>query len=473
MKIKFDPQHETDGLPAKPGEGVLLGRFFRELRRRLEAICGPSANLILGSYFSYAASPEIFQKLNLFPGLFLHGSANSGKSTLAELMMEIWGMSSVSGGCQPIILRGNNSTPTGILQAADQYSGLPIWLDEFRAAEVGDDKRAVIHNLYNRGGQAKFSVSKLQRSIRTNAIISGESTSNDSALRSRYPHIQIAKAMRSGTKEEQDENYAWFVEHRKYFRFFGLWLLEQREAFVKVLFEELDQWCQQDMDPRLRTVHGIGYAAWRAVGRLLSEHYPVVTAEESTIFKQFLIEHANQAMTDVQNDTNTMVFFTDLLAAVKSGAIPPECFRLEWDYYEGPPGTVPDANGFFVQGRWKSYRIYLEPNLLLAELQKEMVKQRGNVSLKRNDLRDQFSKEEWWLEKKGQKLRKRFSTGNSGGIAAWGIAVDKHPMGYIRITDEEYGYYQENRAQGDPRKGALFELVEWIESKQEDAPDAE
>ncbi len=472
---QFDPPNRasggTMGLPAKPTEAMLMARFFRELCCRLKNVCGEAANSIIGSVLSYAVAPEIFYKNSLFPGLMVHGSANSGKSTIMEWMMEIWGMSTQQG-MTAVILRGNNSTPTGLLQLVDQYSNLPVWLDEFRAAEVGDDKKAVIHNFFNRGGQAKFSLSKLQRSVRTNALISGESTSSDAALRSRMPHIQVAKTMRAGSEEDQKENFAWFVTHRQHFRLFGLWLLEHRAEFVERFFQEFKKWDEMEMDPRLKIVHGVGYAAWRAMWMQLTvsaEYFQeLFTLEEAKSFRQWLLDHSARASADVVSETNINVLWTDLLPAVMSGAIPANCFRLEWDGLEGPPGAVPDQEGCFVQGTWKSYRIYIEPDSMLAALQKELVKQRGNIALRRKDLRDQLSREEYWIQ---GALRKRFTRGGAGGIPCWGIAVDKHPLGYIPVPDEVYLAYRANKSAGDPRKGSLFELVDWILNHQDDEDD--
>lgn len=449
-------------IPQERKEAILMARFFREVCCRLKAVCGEAANSIIGSVLSYAVAPEVFHKYSLFPGLMVHGSANSGKSTIMEWMMEFYGMSTQQG-MTAVILRGNNSTPTGLLQLVDQYSNLPVWLDEFRAAEVGDDKKAVIHNFFNRGGQAKFSLSKLQRSVRTNALISGESTSSDAALRSRMPHIQVAKTMRAGSEEEQKENYEWFCAHRQHFRLFGLWLLEHRSEFVELFFREFNRWDEIGIDQRLKIVHGVGYAAWRAMWLMLTqqaEYYSeLFTAEETRSYRQWLLDHSARAALDVVSETNINVFWTDLLPAVKAGAIPANCFKLEYEPLEGPPGAVPDAQGCFVQGAWKSYKIYIEPDSLLAALQKELVKQRGNITLKKKDMRDQLAREEYWIP---GALRKRFTRGGAGGIPCWGVAVDKHPLGYIPVEDDVYLHYRANKGEGDPRKGPLFELVEWI-----------
>jgi hypothetical protein len=162
---------------------------------------------------AYAAAPEIFSEYYFSPGIWLHGSLGSGKSKLLEFFMEWYGFQIHDG----IILRGTNSTATGLQQAADQYYNLPVCLNEYIAGECNDDKHAVLHNAYNRGGQVKFSMSRIVRHMRTVFVISGENTTNKTSLRSRYPHVQVAKSLRTGSSQEQQENFNWFLKHRNIF----------------------------------------------------------------------------------------------------------------------------------------------------------------------------------------------------------------------------------------------------------------
>jgi hypothetical protein len=83
------------------------------------------------------------------------------------------------------------------------------------------------------------------------------------------------------------------------------------------------------------------------------------------------------------------------------------------------------------------------------------------MPLSRKDLRDQLSREPYWI---GGKLRKRFGPGMAVK-ACWGIELDRHPLGYHRVSDQEFldwvGLGLEARAErGDPRKGPLFGIIE-------------
>lgn len=462
LKPVFNAKNDCFEIDPKD-ELQLTSRFFREVYCRWRETTGTSAYLIIGSMMGFFAGPEIYQAKGVFPGLWLHGQQNSGKSTQLEFAMEIVGFSLQSG----IMLRGTNSTGIGLQQAADQYSNLPVWLDEFRADEVDKDKLSVIHNGLNRAGAAKFNLTKIQRTMRTTFCISGESTTGESALRGRYPHIQIAKTMRQGTEEEQKENFHWFCDHRKMFFVLGRMVLENRKEFVKGVFKHLEIWDREQIDSRLKIVHGVGYASFLAFVDLFhSRKIAVISPEELREFKDWMLKHSRTASEDVISETNINVFWDHLIAAVKDGAIDRSCFFLRQSYAPHPPGSDgKNDKGYFNQAGWEHYELLIEPHSTMMSLQMWLAKGRSSLVLKKKDLRDQMSKEEYWLQ--GQ-LKARFTKGKSGGTAAWGIDVDKHPLGTIPCSDEEHSAYLLKPGEGDPRKGPLFEIVDWLKDGQKE-----
>lgn len=216
----------------------------------------------------------------------------------------------------------------------------------------------------------------------------------------------------------------------------------------------------EDIDPRLKDSHGPAYATWMALAELLPGS---ATTDEMFAFQWFMLAHTKSANLDVVSETNINVFWQDLIPAVLVGEVPVDCFKLEFDPLEMPPGCATNA-----QGRWKSWCLYIEPNALLTHLQVWLARQRGNVVLRRKDLRDQLSKEEYWLSN----VKKRFVPVGAGGVNGWGFLVDKHPLGYTAVPDETYNKYLMNVSEGDPRKGPLFDLAQYIldhQPKEEEA----
>jgi len=434
----------------KSGEEMLRSHFREVCARFYDTLGGFEGYIGLGAMFAYAAAPELFAGCGFFPGLWIHGQMESGKTLVTEWLMACWGFRMSSG------IGIIKATPVGLLQEAQNYSNLPIWLDEFRQAEVGTEKISILRDAYNRQPPAKWSVTGIQRRMKTMYVVSGESTSLDAAVRSRYTHIQVAAQRRLAN------HLAWFTAQKKNFFVFGRLLMERRGEFVKQVHFFIGQWLKNPLtatlNEREKMGHGIHWASWMAMCALLQSH----SAEETAAFKAAMIEHALRAAGDVTSETNINVFWTDLITAYKAGEVDEECFRLESDYRPADPdGPRVGLGGETL--RWNCYRLYIDPEPMLAQLQIYLTKQRASVTLKRKDLRDQLSKNDYFIP---GVLRKRFGRSTSGGTTAWGIVVDKHPLGFqAGVSAEEFRAYLNDRESGDPRQGPLYAIIHGREAK--------
>ncbi len=425
--------------PPTSNERELLSAFFWELCGRFrESLGGYEAWLWLGSMFSYAAAPEIYEYYSSFPGLWVHGEAASGKTTMGEWTMHTWGYS-VHAGLDMI----KNTTAVGMQMTAENYSNQPSWMDEYRDAKVDDAKLAILRSASNRGEQAKWTADGIQRQMKTSFMVSGESTSSDPATRSRYPHVQVS------AKRRIANHLDWFSKHQDYFFLFGRYLIEHRAEFVEIVMASLAEWKKTPelacINERDKLVHGVAYCAWRGMEALLGSHGPEAIAE----FRKFMLAHSRAASADVASELNINVFWTDLLNAWKAEAIPDSCFRVEREYASFPPGAP-------QQGRWEKVTLYIHPEFTMAALQQYLTKQHAVVTLKRKDLRDQLSKQRYW---KGGEHKKRF--GASGATAhCWAILLDEHHLGYQPSSDEAWTQFLTRPDEGDPRTGDLYTIVD-------------
>ena len=213
---------------------------------------------------------------------------------------------------------------------------------------------------------------------------------------------------------------------------------------------------------------------------LLQSH----TADEVSGFKQYLVGHSQRAQEDVQSDHNINVFMEELITAVKMDAIPWTCFKVQEKFVEHAPGA-PNQNRTWCLAKspsdgwvsgWYEYVLLIDPDPTIAALNIWLTKQRQALPLKRKDLRDQLGRCEYWHKlPDGRKLTVRFGRGEAMATSlAWGIIVDKHPLGYRPVSDDDLTELGEKN--GDPRKGPLFSLIEWVLEKEssasrEDDPD--
>ena len=439
---------DWENKPAGNREEDLLRAFFRETCLKFrETVGGWEGALAMGAIFAYAAAPEIFRDFGMFPGLWVHGQAESGKTKFTSWLASLQGFFRQSG----ISVSG---TIVGLMQQAENYSNLLVWIDEFRDNMVDTAKLRILRDAPDRQTQPKWSPDGLLRKINTSYIVSGETTTSDAATRSRYPFIQISK-------EQRKKGHLWWFEHHKQF-FFVFWraAMERRTEFVRVMMKVLREWVDNPsmatMNDREKMVHGVGYSAFVAMVYLLESH----DANELTEFRRCVMEHAVSASADVTSENYVNVFLTDMITAFKAGEIPHTCFRIESERLSHPPG-YPNQNG-----GWTSYRLYIDYNAVLAALQIYLRHGGGNVTLKRKDLRDQLSRERGWIE---GKLRKRFGPMKSRtSEACWGILLDEHPMGFQCCPDDVYEHWllplgPDMERTDDPRKGPLYTLIAGIE----------
>lgn len=437
-------------------EAELMRAYFEEISQRLYDTVGSyEAYLAMGAVFAYAAAPEIFKRYGLFSGLWVAGQMESGKTVFTEWLMHLAGFN-VSAGISAL-----KSTAVGILQESQNYSNLVLWIDEFRQGQVGEDKVGIFRDAYNRQPPVKWNPAGIQRKIKTAFLISGESTSSDAATRSRYPHVQISASRRI------KNHLTWCTKQKGNFFVFWRLLMERRTEFVRSVFQYLEEFVARPgtVSEREKMVHGIDWAGMRAMADLLG-------VKLALAFDDFVLDHMEHAAVDVTADTNINVFWTDLISAFNADAVPTDCFRIE---------RADEATEYPSGRRWTSYVLFCEPNGMISALAAHLRKQGQSVSLRRNDLRDQLSKNPYWIPTiHGRAHKKRFGSGSAGGIQAWGFRLDDHPLGRQDVTEEEFkaslnGAPKSLNAEvtpftfkdGDPRKGPLFAIVHELERLEE------
>ena len=440
-----------------------LGAFFRETCRRFyDTAGGMEAYLAIGAAMGYAAAPEIYAKQKNFPSAWISGQMGSGKSTFCSWLMALHGLMVPMG----MGLISKNVTAVGIACQLENYSNIMLWLDEFRQHQIAADKEPMLRDCYGRQLAGKWTPDGKQRQIRTMTLVSGESTTSDAATRSRYPHVLISEQKRLAN------HYEWMQNHQEFFFFFFRELLYRRAEFVGLVMEEIETWMS---DPALKKVpsrekvtHSVCYAAFAATARMLGSH----SAEEIMAYRHFLAVHASRAAEDVASDVNTNVFIQDVVVGYNAGAIPNSCFRVESRRMEHPPGAP-------NQGAWFEHRLYVDYHQVISHLQIFLTKGRQQVTLRAKDLRDQLSRNEFFIQPtRNSQLTKRFGPpGSTANAGAWGFLVDKHPLGYRQVADEDYeaALLPERDRKldmigpvfrdscGDPRKGPLFTIVDgWV-----------
>jgi hypothetical protein len=448
--IKFSEEHTRE--------------LFAEISRNLfDTIGNYGGYLALGAVLLYAAGQEFYEEYAGFPGLWLHGESQQGKSSVARWLIRLYGFSNKAGIPLP------DSTKAGLGIVLQQYGDLPVWLEEYQPAILVKLPWLVekLKEVYGRESGVKKTFDEVPRRIRTGVIVTGVATASDSQLRSRFCHVQIAK------KNRLQDHYRWFEgESLNKFFLIGRWLMRNRIEFAASVIKEMQAWMESkaliEHSERARIVHGAPYCAFRALVGLLQSH----EAADIRSFRDYLQTHVELAAEEVQEQAYVQQFWIDVLASAKEGvfghspaergeifkALPSEVCHVSLSEMQAKAGEEDPSRA------WPSLRFYFTIDSLLARLRKWIKQQGREWTLDKNDLRAQMKVQGYWLE---GDHRQRFN-GAKSGQRCWCITPDKHPLGYQKVSDDEFaasfqksdGHFFAVEDWVDPRKGDLFALID-------------
>jgi hypothetical protein len=423
----------------------------------------------VGSMLGFVVQPEIFTGKKSFSAPWVTGQFQSGKTTFGSWLMSYWGMPQLTGG---MALLSKQTTAVGIMCQLENYSCVPLWLDEFRDKELkGSDKEPILRDAYCRQIGSKWTPDGKQRQIRTMVMVSGESTSGDGATRSRYPHILISEELRRA------DHFRWLNDHRDYFCLITRELLMRRKEYVPMVMAEIEAWNGDEalakVPARNRMAHSVAWAAFAAAARLLGSHGEA----ELQRYRQWLIEYMRGAVRDVKSDVNVHSIMQTGVTVYRAGGLPNKCFHVEIE-----PGWDTREPGHEDRGYWPRVKLYIEYDLFLLCINKELRKGGDTLQLRRKDIAAQMAPNAYFV--KGDKssnyqIVKRFGAKTSSVSAnCWCILLDYHPLGRQEVSDEVFkaALKPDNEwsaevqgpqfKEGDPRRGALYEIVEgWLRWK--------
>jgi len=465
--------------PAVKATEEELRTLFQEVSQRLyDTIGGYAGYLALGAMLAFGAGPELYARYTAFPGLWLHGETNQGKSSVSKWLLRLWGFKKEEGVSLP------DSTKVGVSIAVQQYGNLPVWLEEYQP-KCPPWMQEKIKGIYNReSGIKKVFEEKGTRKIRTNVIITGVATSPDSQLRSRYCHVPVSERNRI------KEHYQWFEDESPRFYLLGRHILRNRKEFARLTLDQMKGWIDKRggtiKDARARIVHGASYAAFAAMAALLQSH----GADLLNGFAEFLQQHCVEAVSEVKEQVNVNQFWTDLLAALTSNAFgetPADrrhMFIAIKKKGDQPPAGLTEHQREVGEKNpkycWMGYRLYFRSDPVIDALRRYKRLMRFHLPLDRADLRSQMKSRPYWVAPKRDVHKQRFQ-GAKTTLSCWCVDLDlfEGGLGFNPVTDEEFqaslcrdgnieeGEFLSMEEWEDPRAGDLYSLVDLLKSQEE------
>ena len=202
-------------LVAGPDDPEALLSLTRDLATQLrDSYIGKGGSydgyLLLAAVAAYVAAPDIYQQRGEFPGIWIVGEKGGGKTLSAKVAMALWGYARLD---QAMSFK--SSTTVNCIITLGQLANMPNWGDEYKEGQLKEDNvRNIVHCGFNREIPGKFSPDGTTRKIRTNFIVTGESTCANAATMDRYITLVAAKESWGGTQAEKQDRFQWLLAHR-------------------------------------------------------------------------------------------------------------------------------------------------------------------------------------------------------------------------------------------------------------------
>lgn len=148
---------------------------FAEWALQFCTVYGDNGKVGIGFYFYAIFSDIIFERTKAAPMLFLFGQRGSGKGTMANSLMSLFGHP------QDPLMLGGASTVVGFMRKLGQFSNALVWLDEYKN-DIGERKIESLKNIWDRVGYERGVKDNSNRTqttpVTSSAIISGQEIPN-------------------------------------------------------------------------------------------------------------------------------------------------------------------------------------------------------------------------------------------------------------------------------------------------------
>ncbi len=353
----------------------LLDEFILNLARNLGD--PGKALMAIGWLRAVAHSDWFFSLQGHFPHIWLTGKANTGKTTIIEWFLRMYGMDNKKG----VFNLASMRSPVAAERKIAYYSSLPICIDEMRMDEMLARYQGTFRSWYNRSardtGTNEDSVSIKKQSVRSCVFYGGQDVTNDSALMERLILIELKDHSIKANNREVRETYKWIKERVNQLPSFGFhWIMETTYIDYAKLTEELLSFAESITDYGVVYRYGINYSLMK----VMADDY-ATRLFPTFDWKGFIIGMAKRSQ--VNSDMEDIVYkFFETAESLSVG----EHARVSQEHYKVRKGIL-----------------YLWYNAVWDEVSKEIQRSKSmSETFSKSGLTRRIEEQEWYI--KGSKV---------------------------------------------------------------------
>jgi len=269
---------------------------FKEMTSHYCAVAGEAGKLLIGWAVFSLIRPYLTLFNDITPYPFLYGEKGTGKTTVCQCLMALFGMPDFGTTFTDI-------TKVAITRMMAYYSGFPVWIDEFSNDQRVQSYEPHLKSVYNRmpvikGTRAAFGVSTYP--IRSGLLLSGETVPTMDAVKQRS--VLLPMKLRAASSS----SLRWLERHKKKLGYFSYYILKNRHAVAK----EADEFIKRYYDAAESAIANVDLRTLKHYS-LFAGCYRAFFGEEDVSFNKWIL-NSMDLQVDVVLKDEVYQFFEDM-----------------------------------------------------------------------------------------------------------------------------------------------------------------
>lgn len=276
-------------------------------------LAGQAGKLLLGWAQQMILRTYIKTCGDIVPYPFVYGEKRTGKTTVCEHVMNLFGMP------------GFGTTFTDITKVAIQrllgyYSSVPVWIDEFSNDPKTMSYEPHLKSVYNRvpvmkGTRSSFGIASYP--VRSGLIMSGETIPSTDAVKQRAVLLPMKMNPTAG------QSLKWLEDNKQALGWFMYWVLKNRKEQAK----KVDEYIRNYYESLSAHVKDIDIRTLKHFS-MMAGSYRALIGQKDDEFNDWLLRSVGKQMQTVERDEIYM-FFEELSVLRNDGKLSNEFVKME------------------------------------------------------------------------------------------------------------------------------------------------